>query len=82
MVNWTGNVPGNEYIVLALMLVLQVLSGLAGPIGIKQLLMFLENSDQAVVKPWVWILWLFVAPTIGSFVFQWYIYIAVRVSLL
>lgn len=63
---------------MTLMLVLQVLCGLASPIGINQLLMYLENSDQATVKPWVWILWLFIAPTAGSIGMQWYIFLAVR----
>lgn len=62
---------------MALMLVLQILSGLASPIGINQLLKFLENGDGAVVKPWVWISWLFIAPIVGSIGMQWYIFIAV-----
>jgi hypothetical protein len=42
---------------------------------------YLETGgESAVVRPWVWIAWLFVGPTIGSIAFQWYIFIAVRLS--
>lgn len=68
-----------EYIVLALMIVIQVCSGLASPIGINHLLQYLETKGEgATVRPWLWISWLFLAPTIGSIAFQWYIFIAVR----
>ncbi|KAG2123601.1 hypothetical protein DEU56DRAFT_829341 [Suillus clintonianus] len=68
-----------EYIVLALMIVLQVLAKLAAPVGINQLLLYVETKGEgAVVRPWVWISWLFLGPLIGSLAWQWYIYIATR----
>lgn len=58
---------------------LQVLSGLASPIGINQLLQYLEQRGVGfVVRPWVWIVWLFLAPILGTVAMQWYIFIAVR----
>ncbi|KAF7978858.1 hypothetical protein HWV62_44329 [Athelia sp. TMB] len=68
-----------EYTILALMQVLQVLSALASPIGINKLLQYLEKRGEgAVVRPWVWILWLFLAPIFGTLSMQWYIFIATR----
>ncbi|KAG1749648.1 uncharacterized protein EDB91DRAFT_1334077 [Suillus paluster] len=68
-----------EYIVLSLMIVLQVLAKLAAPVGINQLLLYVETKGEgAVVRPWVWISWLFFGPLVGSFAWQWYIYIATR----
>jgi len=76
------NPKGYEYIALALMIVIQVCSALASPFGINRLLLYLETKgENAVVRPWVWISWLFLAPTIGSIAFQWYIYLAVRLAL-
>jgi hypothetical protein len=40
---------------------------------------YLETRGEgAIVRPWIWIVWLFVGPIIGSLAFQWYIFIAVR----
>lgn len=70
---------GNDYLMLALMLVVHTCAGLAGPIGINRLLRFLETDGEgATVKPWVWIVWLLVAPIVGSMSLQWYIFVAVR----
>ncbi|KAG2160129.1 uncharacterized protein EDB93DRAFT_1113551 [Suillus bovinus] len=68
-----------EYLVLSIMIVLQVLAKLAAPIGINQLLLYVETKgERAVVRPWVWISWLFFGPLVGSLAWQWYIYIATR----
>lgn len=68
-----------EYIVLSVMIVLQVLAKLAAPVGINQLLLYVETKgERAVVRPWFWISWLFLGPLIGSLAWQWYIYIATR----
>jgi len=40
---------------------------------------FLETRGAgAVVRPWFWILWLIVGPTVQSFSIQWYSFIATR----
>ena len=40
---------------------------------------YLETGGKgATIRPWVWIIWLFMGPTVGSIAFQWYIFIAVR----
>ncbi|KZT65009.1 P-loop containing nucleoside triphosphate hydrolase protein, partial [Daedalea quercina L-15889] len=49
------------------------------PLGIKNLLGYLETDGEgAVVRPWVWISWLFIGPMIGSVALQWYIFTTTR----
>ncbi|EMD41587.1 hypothetical protein CERSUDRAFT_79219 [Gelatoporia subvermispora B] len=70
-----------ECLIVNAMIVIKVLTGLASPIGIRQLLAYMETGGQgAVVYPWVWIMWLFFGPLIGSIAFQWYIFYTTRVS--
>jgi hypothetical protein len=39
---------------------------------------YLETRGEgAVVRPWVWITYLFFGPALGTIGFQWYIYITV-----
>ncbi|KAG6866017.1 hypothetical protein C0991_009425 [Blastosporella zonata] len=68
-----------EYITLAIMLVVSAGAGFVSPIGIKELLRYVETRGEgATIRPWFWILWLFVGPTVGSLAWQWYIFIATR----
>ncbi|KAF7369381.1 ATP-binding cassette transporter [Mycena venus] len=51
----------------------------ASPIGINRLLSYLENpNEEPAVKPWFWIIWLFIGPILSSTAFQWYIFLATR----
>lgn len=44
---------------------------------------YLEHpGEDPAVKPWFWIIWLFVGPMVGSISFQWYIFMAVSFLLL
>ncbi|KAF8058246.1 hypothetical protein FPV67DRAFT_1565726 [Lyophyllum atratum] len=68
-----------EYIILAVMITMHVAASFASPIGIKQLLEYVEKKgENATIRPWFWISWLFVGPTVASVVWQRYIYIATR----
>ncbi|KAJ7919040.1 P-loop containing nucleoside triphosphate hydrolase protein [Mycena leptocephala] len=68
-----------EYISMAFTIIVMASSNFASPIGINRLLDYLENPDkEPSVKPWFWIIWLFVGPMLGSTSFQWYIYLATR----
>ncbi|PCH33304.1 hypothetical protein WOLCODRAFT_135046 [Wolfiporia cocos MD-104 SS10] len=68
-----------EYLVLALMLTIQVITQFASPLGINNLLRYLENDGEgAFVRPWVWISWLFFGPVLGSIAVQWYIFNTTR----
>ncbi|KAF9017850.1 hypothetical protein BDZ89DRAFT_1094212 [Hymenopellis radicata] len=69
-----------DYMVLVAMLIVQVCADFAAPIGINRLLNYLEVKDKEQVeyRPWLWIAWLFLGPTISSISFDWYIFIATR----
>ena len=44
----------------------------------RRLLRYLEtHGEGAVVRPWVWIAYLFLGPALGTIAFQMYIFIAV-----
>ncbi|EUC62287.1 P-loop nucleoside triphosphate hydrolase, partial [Rhizoctonia solani AG-3 Rhs1AP] len=71
-----------EYSVMAIMITTKALVEFAGPVGIKYLLEYLQNTqkheDPGYFRPWFWILWLFLGPVIGSIALQWYTFIATR----
>lgn len=61
---------------LAFLILVKVVVGFAGPLGINRLLTYIETNGQgAIVRPWVWISWLFIGPLVGSAAMQWYIFI-------
>ncbi|KAH7907307.1 P-loop containing nucleoside triphosphate hydrolase protein [Hygrophoropsis aurantiaca] len=69
-----------EYVILALMIVVNALAKLASPIGINYLLEYIETEGKgAIIRPWVWIAWLFVGPMACSLSFQWYLFIVTRI---
>ncbi|KAJ7462775.1 P-loop containing nucleoside triphosphate hydrolase protein [Mycena galericulata] len=73
---WTFRI---EYLSMAGTIIIMALSNFASPIGINRLLDYLEHPDEAPsVKPWFWIIWLFIGPMMGSTSFQWYIFLATR----
>ncbi|CCM00579.1 uncharacterized protein FIBRA_02614 [Fibroporia radiculosa] len=64
-----------QYIVLCLMLMSRTVAYLASPVGVNRLLNYLEKGGEGqVVRPWVWIAFLFFGPVLGSIAFQWYCY--------
>lgn len=68
-----------EYMVLALMLTIQNVTSFASPLGIKNLLRYLETDGAgATVRPWVWVSWLLIGPMVGSVAIQWYIFTTTR----
>ncbi|KAJ7456632.1 hypothetical protein FB451DRAFT_1048362 [Mycena latifolia] len=68
-----------EYLSMAVTMVLIAFCNFASPVGINRLLDYLENPDEEpTVKPWFWIIWLFLGPMVGSTAFQWYIFLATR----
>ncbi|OCH84366.1 multidrug resistance-associated ABC transporter [Obba rivulosa] len=70
-----------EWFILSLMLVIRVLTQLASPIGMNKLLAYLETGGEgAVVRPWIWILWLFLGPVVGSLAFQRYVFVGTRMT--
>ncbi|KAJ6574743.1 P-loop containing nucleoside triphosphate hydrolase protein [Mycena capillaripes] len=68
-----------EYLSMAATIIIMASANFASPIGINRLLDYLEHPDQEpLVKPWFWIIWLFIGPMLGSIAFQWYIFMATR----
>ncbi|KAF8265084.1 hypothetical protein EI94DRAFT_1736769, partial [Lactarius quietus] len=66
-----------EYIQLSILVIIRVFSTLMAPLGMNQLLQYLENHGEgSVVRPWVWVTYLFLGPAIGTMAFQWYIFIS------
>ncbi|KAJ7797502.1 P-loop containing nucleoside triphosphate hydrolase protein [Mycena olivaceomarginata] len=66
---------------MAIMLAIMALSAFLSPIGINRLLSYLENpNEESFMKPWFWILLLFLGPMITSVSFQWYIFISVHIA--
>ncbi|KEP49369.1 ABC transporter [Rhizoctonia solani 123E] len=64
-----------EYTIMAITLAIKALMEFAGPVGIKYILQYLEDSDPGYLRPWFWILWLFLGPVLGSIAMQWYIFV-------
>ncbi|KAF6764274.1 multidrug resistance-associated ABC transporter [Ephemerocybe angulata] len=50
----------------------------AAPLAVNRLLTNLEHGGGATVRPWVWVLSMFIAPVIGSFAFQAYAFVMTR----
>ncbi|OCH87049.1 hypothetical protein OBBRIDRAFT_796585 [Obba rivulosa] len=70
-----------EYMLLTVMLLVRVPTSLASPVGINRLLRYLETGgEDAIVRPWVWISWLFFGPVIGSITAEWYMFLGTRIT--
>ncbi|KAJ9125510.1 hypothetical protein QFC22_000471 [Naganishia vaughanmartiniae] len=68
-----------EYLVMAFLMVVKCVMDFASPIGINQLLNYLQsNGEHAQIRPIVWVLWLFLGPVLGSMAFHTYIFITTR----
>ncbi|KAI9449921.1 hypothetical protein BJY52DRAFT_1227472 [Lactarius psammicola] len=63
---------GREYIQLVVLVVIRVFASLMAPFGMNQLLGYLETRGEgAVIRPWVWVTYLFLGPALRSIAFQW-----------
>ncbi|KZT60642.1 hypothetical protein CALCODRAFT_553559 [Calocera cornea HHB12733] len=68
-----------EYTKMSCYLLIQCLCRFLGAIGINRLLTFMEhNGTDATIRPWVWILFIFLAPTLKSLLFNMYIFTSTR----
>ncbi|TCD60867.1 hypothetical protein EIP91_009386 [Steccherinum ochraceum] len=64
-----------EFVEVVLMQVVRIFTLFLGPIGINRLLNYLETGGEgAVVKPWVWIVWLLIGPVFVAMGFDWLTY--------
>ncbi|KAJ3564413.1 hypothetical protein NP233_g8310 [Leucocoprinus birnbaumii] len=68
-----------EYTAMSILIALMVFASFVSPIGINFLLRYLEGeASPADLKPWVWILLLFLGPLSASLCWQGYIFFATR----
>ncbi|KAJ6567145.1 P-loop containing nucleoside triphosphate hydrolase protein [Mycena capillaripes] len=71
-----------EYTTMMLLGTVQVATNFSSPVAINRLLDFIETKGiGAIMRPWFWILLLFVGPTVGSIATQWYKFIYNRVNI-
>ncbi|KAF9483590.1 hypothetical protein BDN70DRAFT_990288 [Pholiota conissans] len=69
-----------EYMVMLVTLLFYTLGAFVSPIGIYKVLNYLETGGEGQsIKPWVWVIWLFLGPMIQSMCFQWYLFTATHV---
>ncbi|KAJ7730238.1 P-loop containing nucleoside triphosphate hydrolase protein, partial [Mycena maculata] len=70
-----------DILVLAITSAFIVVAKFLAPMGMKHLLHYIETKgDGAAVRPWVWVLWLFLGSTIHSFAEQWYMFVVSRAT--
>ncbi|KAJ7678094.1 hypothetical protein DFH06DRAFT_975898 [Mycena polygramma] len=68
-----------EYAILALTTATQVGVNFLSPVGVNRLLNYMEtNGKDATYRPWIWILWIFLGPTLRSVTNHWYVFIITR----
>ncbi|KAF7965838.1 hypothetical protein HWV62_41236 [Athelia sp. TMB] len=68
-----------EFASQALLMVIQVLADISTPVTLNELIKYIERSDEtASVRPWVWIIALFLAPAISSVALHWREYLGTR----
>ncbi|KAI0076666.1 multidrug resistance-associated ABC transporter [Panus rudis PR-1116 ss-1] len=69
-----------EHVILALFLLLNAATNLAGPIAINNLLKYLEGDNSSPdIRPWVWIVLLFLGPFLNSLTFNAYNYVSTKI---
>ncbi|KEP52172.1 multidrug resistance-associated ABC transporter [Rhizoctonia solani 123E] len=68
-----------EYCVMAILATIKAVTELSGPVGVRFLLKYIENpSEPEYFRPWVWVVWLFLGPVLGSLSMQRYLFLASR----
>ncbi|KAI0782159.1 P-loop containing nucleoside triphosphate hydrolase protein [Abortiporus biennis] len=68
-----------DHIEMSLSLLLYVVFSFAGPLSINRILHYIESGgEDALVRPWVWVLWLFIGPLLASVINQWFYFAFVR----
>ncbi|KAJ6594300.1 hypothetical protein B0H19DRAFT_1094896 [Mycena capillaripes] len=69
-----------ECLTMSVLIVTMASVAFISPIGINRLLNYLENpNEESFMKPWFWILLLFLGPFLVSLSFQRYLFVAARV---
>lgn len=70
-----------EYILIAIIMILQTFSALSSPFALQNLLAYLETKGEGTqVRPWVWVALMFLGPASYSILFQQYYRLHARVT--
>ncbi|KAJ7491024.1 P-loop containing nucleoside triphosphate hydrolase protein [Mycena latifolia] len=71
-----------DYATVVLLSIVQVVTSFSSPVAINRLLNYLEaKGSNATVRPWFWIVLLFVGPTLGTVATQWHKFVYNRVNI-
>ncbi|KAJ7837802.1 hypothetical protein B0H14DRAFT_2449202 [Mycena olivaceomarginata] len=69
-----------EFLSMAILLAISGLSSFVSPLAVNRVLSYLEDPNaDAFMKPWFWVLLLFLGPLTYVIAFQWDIFIGTRV---
>ncbi|KAF9013105.1 hypothetical protein BDQ17DRAFT_1342742 [Cyathus striatus] len=69
-----------EYAMIYLNILIQVIANFGAPIGINRVLSYLEfGPGSSTIRPWFWVIWIFVGPMAFSISRQSYIFMNTRV---
>ncbi|KAF7357736.1 ATP-binding cassette transporter [Mycena venus] len=70
---------GWECVTMSVLIVTMASTAFISPIGINRLLNYLEHpEEESFMKPWFWILLIFIGPCVSSLSFQGYLFVATR----
>ncbi|EIN07962.1 P-loop containing nucleoside triphosphate hydrolase protein [Punctularia strigosozonata HHB-11173 SS5] len=67
-----------DYAVMTTLTLCESVSYFLAPIGVRQILTYLEDPSAATVQPWVWVVWIGVGPMVYSITAEWYLYLATK----
>ncbi|KAI0360840.1 multidrug resistance-associated ABC transporter [Trametes cingulata] len=74
-------IHGREYAFAALQTLLVAFLGLSWPLATQGVLMSLEEGhQQSIIRPWAWVLLLFLGPALVSIFEEWYAWTTKRLS--
>ncbi|KAF5317788.1 hypothetical protein D9619_012656 [Psilocybe cf. subviscida] len=69
-----------EYTMLAILIIAYSVTSFISPIGIYQVLRYLETDGAgAEIRPWFWIIWLLAGPMLQSIIFQYELFVTTNV---
>ncbi|KAJ7156241.1 hypothetical protein C8R46DRAFT_1294835, partial [Mycena filopes] len=69
-----------EWATMALVLIISGLANFVSPLALNRILNYLEDpTAESVMKPWFWILLLFLGPVVYSLAFQWDMFVGTHI---
>ncbi|EIN07964.1 P-loop containing nucleoside triphosphate hydrolase protein [Punctularia strigosozonata HHB-11173 SS5] len=68
-----------EYVVMLTLVLLESGASFLAPIGINQILSYMEGSSTNGIRPWVWVVWIGLGPVVNSLLSEWYLHHATKI---